>query len=112
LPGTQYPLYSYAINAGLSYKGFSINVLVQGVDDKKSYFNTISSDPFYRSNYRIYGYQVDDYWTPDNPDAFYPATHMDVTLKSSNNDLSYAQRYLNTGYVRLKELQLAYSFKP
>lgn len=112
LPGTQYPLYSYAFNAGISYKGFSINALVQGVDDKKSYFNTISSDPFYRSNYRIYGYQVDDYWTPDNPDAFYPATHMDVTLKSSNNDLSYAQRYLNTGYVRLKELQLAYSFKP
>lgn len=110
--GTQYPLYSFGTSFGAEYKGFSINALVQGMLDKKSYFNNIAADPFYNGYNRIYAYQLDDYWTPENPDAFYPTTHFDATRKSGNNDLSYAQRYLNTSFIRLKELQIAYTLKP
>lgn len=110
--GTQYPLYSYGATLSAEYKKFSIHALVQGMLDKKSYFNNIAADPFYNSYNRIYAYQLDDYWTVDNTDAFYPSTHYDATLKSGNNDLSYAQRYLNTSFVRLKELQIAYTINP
>jgi TonB-linked SusC/RagA family outer membrane protein len=110
--GTQYPLYSFGLSLNTSYKGFSINALLQGMLDKKSYFNNIAADPFYGGYNRIYAYQLNDYWTTENPDAFYPATHYDVARKSGNNDLSYAQRYLNTSFIRLKELQLAYTLKP
>lgn len=110
--GTQYPLYSFGTSLGADYKGFSIHALIQGMLDKKSYFNRIAADPFYNSFNRIYAYQLDDYWTVDNPGAFYPTTHYDATRKSGNNDLSYAQRYLNTSFVRLKELQVAYTVKP
>lgn len=112
LEGTQYPLYSYGINLGADYKGFSITATFQGVEDKNSYFNNIAADPFYKSHNRIYGYQVDDYWTPDNTDAFYPTVHMNASLKDANNNLSYAQRYVETSYLRLKTLQLAYTFRP
>lgn len=110
--GTQYPLYSFGASFGADYKGFSIHALVQGMLDKKSYFNNIAADPFYNSFNRIYAYQLDNYWTTDNPDAFYPTTHYDTTRKSGNNDLSYEQRYLNTSFIRLKELQVAYTVKP
>ncbi len=110
--GTSYPLYSYGVSLGGDFKGFNIHAVIQGMEGKNSYFFGTPSDPFYNSFDRIYSYQLDNYWTVKNPEALYPALHYNASLKAKNNNYSNTQRYVNTSFVRLKELQLSYSFKP
>ncbi len=110
--GTSYPLYTYGISLGGNYKGFNITALIQGMEGKYTSFFGTPTDPFFNSFDRIYDYQLDNYWTVDNPNAFFPALRYNASQKARNNNFSNTQRYINTSFVRLKELQISYSFKP
>jgi hypothetical protein len=63
------------------------------------YYNT-----FDNNSYEI----QQDYWTPENPDALFPRP----VLGSSWNYNTSSKWLQNASYVRLKNLQIGYTFSP
>lgn len=109
---TTYPLYNYGITMGGDYKGFSVNMMVQGMSGKASSKMGLNSAPFMRSRNRMLEQHL-DFWTPENPDAYWAAPHYNDVIRSTNNYKAGTKYgYVNTSFVRIKELQLAYSFRP
>ena len=66
--------------------------------------------PCFTKNEALYQNQVTDYWTPDNPDAFYP-TPRDAGANNHNGYWQPQTRYLlNMAYLRFKNLTIGYTF--
>lgn len=105
--GNALPRFQFGLNLDASWKGFDISMFFQGVAKRKLWaagnqvlpgFTT--GEPFYEG--------AEDYWTPENTDAFYPRP-MDYKQSASGN-YSVNDRYLlNMSYVRLKTFTVGYS---
>ncbi len=104
--GNSMPRYSYSFLFDALWKGISMNMIWQGVGKRDLWLN---SPHFWGVGwiYTSVGFEEHmDYWTKDNPDAYYPGPRMD---KSSRNK-QVQSRYLQNGaYLRLKSLQLGYT---
>ncbi|RAJ79201.1 TonB-linked SusC/RagA family outer membrane protein [Chitinophaga dinghuensis] len=102
--GTTDPLYSYGIDAGISWKGIELSVFFQGVGNRK-----VMPDPRYNIPFNS-GWQEpwsinQDYWTPNNPNALFPRLY----LGDQQNTVPSSQWVMNGAYIRLKNLQLGYT---
>lgn len=111
--GNSNPRYFVGVNLGADWKGFDVSAFFQGV---------LKRD-YWQDSWLFWGGTGDarkstvllqhlDYWTPDNPDAYYPrpyfgSTHGDFHL----NKNQYVQtRYIQNGaYLRLKNVQIGYT---
>ncbi|MES2332829.1 MAG: SusC/RagA family TonB-linked outer membrane protein [Bacteroidota bacterium] len=111
--GNSNPRYEYGFRFGADYKGFDISIFLQGVGSRKIWGEGMLA---------VAGYNVGDgaipqaiagnYWTPDNPGAFYPAAYNNGTSSIINN-MQVQDRYLlNMAYLRLKNLTVGYSLSP
>ncbi|WP_221394348.1 SusC/RagA family TonB-linked outer membrane protein [Dyadobacter sp. NIV53] len=102
IPGT-----TYAMSAGITYKGLDLSVLFQGVGQ---YSTILNGQGVYETDFDgVFGSLHSNAWTPeryangDNITA--PALSLAKTVNQENNDyFNY-----NRSYVRLKNLQLAYT---
>lgn len=112
--GNSYARLQYGFRAGFSYFGFDANVFFQGTGNHYWYPNS-GCVPFWGpfSFYQSITYLSEDfkdqYWTIDNPDAYFPRA------RGKGAALSYLQytndRYLqNMRYLRLKNLTVGYTF--
>ena len=105
--GNALPRLQFGLNLDAAWKGFDISMFFQGVAKRKLWaagnqvlpgFTT--GEPFYKG--------AEDYWTPENTDAFYPRP-MDYQQSASGN-YSVNDRYLlNMAYLRLKTFTVGYS---
>lgn len=105
--GNMFPRYQYGFTLGAEYKGFDFSAFFQGVGERKLWAmgNQVlpgytSGEPFYKG--------ADDYWSPENTNAFYPRP----TIYGQAAKWNYAvnDRYLlNMAYLRLKTLTIGYS---
>ena len=94
------PEIQYGVFGGVSYKGFEINALVQGQTNAKLeiLYDNEGNRPAYLSELR---------WTPENTNAEYPrAFGLSDTYNTKTSDFWME----DATFVRLKELELAYSF--
>lgn len=109
----------YGINLGLNYKGFDLNVLLQGVGKRDVWINDARRWPFASGKFgQIFSDQLDYWkpvdsangnWEPVNPNPEY------YRLYGELNNAGYNQRtqtkYLLDGsYLRIKNITLSYSF--
>lgn len=109
----------YGINLGLNYKGFDLNVLLQGVGKRDVWISDARRWPFASSKFgQIFSDQLDYWkpvdsangnWEPVNPNPEY------YRLYGELNNAGYNQRaqtkYLLDGsYLRIKNITLSYSF--
>lgn len=105
--GNALPRMQFGLNLDASWKGFDVSMFFQGVANRKLWaagnqvlpgFTT--GEPFYKG--------AEDYWTPENTDAFYPRP-MDYQ-QAQNGNYNVNDRYLlNMAYLRLKTLTFGYS---
>lgn len=113
--GNTTPRYAYGINAGINYAGFSLDVFLQGIGRRQFYPGPESAVfwGFYnRWNQPVYEHIVGNYWTPENPDAYFPRLRAYEALGNDNDrSLNVAQtRYLqDASYLRLKNVTVGYS---
>ncbi|MCF6241457.1 MAG: TonB-dependent receptor [Bacteroidales bacterium] len=104
--GSPLPDFTYSFNANLSYKGFDLNIVLQGVHGNKI-FNGASW--FNRSSSAYWNLNVDmlNRWAGEGSqtDARYPRMNaMDV------NNSQISDRFIEDGsYLRIKTLQLGYT---
>lgn len=102
--GNKNPRYSYSLNFSLDYKGFDVNMMLQGVGKKatKCGYEYV----IYGSTWTIPWDVCADYWTPDNKDAHLPRIHPDMNY----TDQGQLDRTVwDTSYLRIKNLAIGYT---
>src|SRR5690606_33832883 len=106
--GNSTPRYQYGIRLGSEYKGFDLSLFVQGVGKR----NLWPSGPLFIPGFRYeegwFAHQT-DYWTPENPNAFYPRP---APMDQSNNNLNFrvqTKYLLNLAYLRMKNITIGYA---
>lgn len=112
--GNSLPRYNYNIRLSAEWKGFDLALFFQGIGHRDWYPNTESTTFWgpYSRPYQAFiekGF-LDQVWTYDNPDAYFPRWRGYEAL-GVNNQLGPANdRYLqNLAYFRLKNLTFGYT---
>jgi TonB-linked SusC/RagA family outer membrane protein len=113
--GNSTPRYQYSFRMGGTYKGFDLDIFLQGVG-KRDYWGTGNiAIPLYQGADILYAHQL-DYWTPTNTNAEYPRPYIGnnatklAGLPTSGNNFYPQTKYLqNLAYCRLKNVTLGYT---
>jgi TonB-linked SusC/RagA family outer membrane protein len=111
--GNDQARYTYGVNLGLTWNNFSFDAFVQGVG-KRDWWPSTEAGYFWGQYNRPYGFLpqhiIGNYWTPDNPDAYFPR-YRGYLAQNTNGTLRNTQtRYLqDASYVRLKNVTIAYN---
>ncbi|AHF16191.1 SusC/RagA family TonB-linked outer membrane protein [Niabella soli] len=106
--GNTTPRYLFGFRVGLNYKGFDFSGFLQGVG-KRDYWATGSLFiPGFTQGEAVYQNQM-NYWTPEHPDAFYPAPSNPSANNHNANWQSQTRYLLNMAYIRVKNLSLGYT---
>lgn len=108
--GNAFPRYTFGVNYDLSWKGFDLGMLLQGVGKRDMFLRGELVEPFHSNySYVMYTHQL-DYWTPTNPDAQWPRLSSPGSASNTNNFQRSSDIYLfNAAYIRLKNIQLGYT---
>lgn len=104
--GNPFPRYTFGFNYSVTWKGFDLNLLIQGVGKRTLYLRGEAVEAFHNNWDNVYEQHIDR-WTPTNPDASYP--RLTIGAASTNNNAGSDYWLLNAAYARLKNLQLGYS---
>ena len=109
--GNGFPRYTFGFTYDISYKGFDLNMLFQGVGKRDQIIRGELVEPFHSNySYCIYQHQL-DFWTPTNPDARWPRLVAPGSPSSTNNwGRSGTDIFMLDGaYLRLKNIQFGYT---
>lgn len=105
--GSPFPDFTFALNGNMRYKNFDLSIGLQGVLGNKIYNATRQTleDVTKGSNFLA---SCLDYWTPENKNASHPRLTWD---DPNRNTRAESDRYLENGsYLRLRSIQLGYTF--
>ena len=104
--GTTNGRYLFGLNLSGQYKGFDLSMFFQGVGKRSFLIQTSTITPFYSTSTMPWTIH-EDYWTEDNPDAFFPRMY-----NNKGNDFNFkpSDKWVQNGaYIRLKNIQLGYT---
>ncbi|WP_430815306.1 TonB-dependent receptor [Carboxylicivirga sp. RSCT41] len=104
--GSDVPDFTYGINIDLSYKGFTLSALGQGISGVKVYMDNEASQAFFNSSVPR-EWQLDN-WTPDNQEARYPKLFKENDLRYQYNSIQSSYWLFNADYFRIKNITLGY----
>ncbi|ANH84185.1 SusC/RagA family TonB-linked outer membrane protein [Niabella ginsenosidivorans] len=112
--GNSTPRYQYALSGSLTWKHLSLSMLWQGVGKRD--YNPAGSVYFWgagaKAQVTVFQEHL-DYWTPDNPNAYYPNPYIGTVGSIGPYAAKVTQaadRYIQNGaYLRLKNLTLSYN---
>lgn len=105
--------YQYGFNANFDWNNFFIGAFFQGVG-KRDYMPDKDNSLFWGPYNRPYSWHpkdvVENMWSPENPNAYYPRLR-GYTALNSRGQLTYNQtKYLqNAAYIRLKNISVGYN---
>ncbi|MFC3198866.1 TonB-dependent receptor [Parapedobacter deserti] len=103
--GNETPRYSFGINAGVSFRDFSLTAFFQGIwsrDHYPSYGRWTWFFPFNAGH--VERYFITDSWSETNRDAYFPA----ATYNPAKNIQPQTRFLQQAGYIRLKNINLTY----
>ena len=103
--GNVSPRYNFGITMGLNWNGFDFSCFLQGTGKRSIMLYSKSIVPFVESWRQPWKINT-DYWTPTNPAARFPRLYQGGT----QNTLVSSHWVQNSAYVRLKNLQIGYTF--
>ncbi|WGQ10886.1 TonB-dependent receptor [Pedobacter gandavensis] len=106
LGGGSLPEIMYGISGGVNYKGFEVSFLLQGAARSQQMLTQNSAWAFYNSGTVTEEWL--DRWTPDNTNASLPRLGLNA---NGNNYVTSSFWLKNASYLRLKNVEVAYTFK-
>lgn len=111
--GNTTPRYAYGISTGFNWYNFSVDVFLQGIGRRQFYPGPESAVfwGFYnRWNQPVYEHIAGNYWTPENPDAYFPRLRAYEALSEDRSLGATQTRYLqDASYLRLKNVSVGYA---
>jgi len=108
--GNAFPRFTFGATYELNWKGFDLNVLIQGVGERTMFLRGELIEPFHANySYTMYQHQL-DFWTPTNTDARWPRLALSGSTSDVNNyGYSSQTQLLNAAYIRLKNIAIGYT---
>ena len=110
--GNSLPRYTFSLTLGADWNNFYFSAFFQGVGKQDWYPSneSIFWGQYNRPYNQLPKWQLGEYWTEDNPDAYLPR-YAGYTVLGTQRELGATQtRYLqNVAYIRLKNLQIGYN---
>lgn len=106
LGGGSLPEIMYGISGGVNYKGFEVSFLLQGAARSQQMLTQNSAWAFYNSGTVTEEWL--DRWTPENTNASLPRLGLNA---NGNNYVTSSFWLKNASYLRLKNVEVAYTFK-
>ncbi|WP_161596697.1 TonB-dependent receptor [Chitinophaga vietnamensis] len=106
--GNNTPRYQYSLSLNFDYKGFDLNIFLQGIAKRdawigSNYFWGIVGDEWQSSPFTA---QLNR-WTPANTNGYFPKFYMSG---ENGKNTQVQTRYLqNAAYMRIKSVQLGYT---
>jgi TonB-dependent starch-binding outer membrane protein SusC len=101
--GNPYPTMIYSFNSSLSYKGVDLNLLFEGLGGVDRLLNDNGQLPFEGDRNNSLTYWINR-WTVEKPSTTLPR------LGGQNNAVASSFYVENVSYLRLKNIELGYSF--
>ncbi|MCD8313993.1 MAG: TonB-dependent receptor, partial [Bacteroidales bacterium] len=104
--GNNTPRYSFNVNLSFSWKGFDLRLLFTGVMKQDIWLDSPLFWGYYSGIWQacLNDYHVDNSWSEDNQDAYYP-----VPTWSSRSKQCQTKYLQNGAYLRLKDLTFSYT---
>jgi hypothetical protein len=111
--GNNSPRYQFGFTFSTSWNGIGLSAFFQGIAKRDWYFAP-EADLFWGPYNRPYGFQpvkmMDDIWSEENPDAYFPRFRGYTSLGTTRSLGAPQTRYLqDASYLRLKNITLDYS---
>ena len=106
--GNTTPRYIYGLRIGLNYKGFDFSAFAQGVGKREYWGTGAVFIPGFVQGEAVYQNQM-DYWTPNNPNALYPAPSNPGGNNHNANWQPQTRYLLNMAYMRMKNITIGYT---
>jgi TonB-linked SusC/RagA family outer membrane protein len=103
--GNQTPHNRFGLNLNASFKNFDFTTFFQGVLSHRFYPNEYVFYAFRDDEYSIPSQLSTDYWTPQNPNAFFPR----VRFSGGGNEQAQDKYLLNAAYARVKQITIGYT---
>ena len=101
------PQIMYGISGGLRWKNFDMDFFFQGAARRSTILSMEAITLFRGGKYNSFEY-LSDAWSPENTDAKYPR----ATIDANFNNNRYSTFWLrNAAYLRLKAMNIGYTFK-
>ncbi|MGY8952807.1 MAG: hypothetical protein ACKVJP_05530, partial [Flavobacteriales bacterium] len=97
----------YSFSADLKWKGFDLNVMFQGAENASTKIEGQFSNAWGNSG-NFAAHVVNDSWTPETPNARFPALSP-TGLNGNDNVLESTFNMIDAGYLRLKFAELGYT---
>ena len=105
---TSNPELTFSLNTAIHWKGLSFSMLWTGADHVSRTLNGYFRDQFGSTNTSaLTQWVADNSWTTDNPDAILPRISFDNRVHNNRNSQAWM---INSRYVRLKNVELGYTF--
>ncbi len=106
--GNRFPRFLYGFNYAAGWKGLDFSMFWQGVGQRNVWMRGESVEAFHNNNEGpVFDFHIDR-WTSTNPDAIYP--RLTIGAESVNNAAKSNFWIDNAAYLRLKNVQLGYTF--
>lgn len=109
--GNSTPRYEYNFTVAANWKGFDVSAFFQGVGKRDVWATGPVFIPGYRPGEGWYKHQQ-DFWTPENTDAFYARPTNHDWQVSARNYMRQSRYLLDMSYLRCKNVTLGYSLSP
>ncbi|HXI01338.1 MAG TPA: TonB-dependent receptor [Sphingobacteriaceae bacterium] len=106
--GNTTPRYQYGLRLGSDWKGFDLGVYFQGVGSREMWVHSPNTVPGVGVGEGWYANQL-DYWTPQNPNAFYPRPSNVGQAADVTNFKVQTKYLLDLSYLRAKNLSFGYT---
>lgn len=107
--GSYFPKYAFGATINASYKNFDLSAIFQGLAGYKRQIGSYQAFAFYNGG-QIQQWQADGRWTEENPDR--NAEYIKLTSLNQGSGTIMTSTFWNkdAGFLRLKNLQIGYSF--
>ncbi|GAA4432230.1 TonB-dependent receptor [Ravibacter arvi] len=100
--GNTIPKFTYGISPSFKYKGFDLNILLQGVSGVNLFNRNIFTNLAFEN--RVIQTRWLDAWTPENSGSELPMARFDDSWNSADSDFWV----VNGSFMKVKNLQLGY----
>lgn len=100
--------FQFGVFGNASYKNFDLSFFLQGVGKRDMWISNQLYWPYLNQFGTLYKHNL-DYWTPSNPNGFYPRSYPDAA-GSTGTSRNVQTKYMSDGaYLRVKNITLGYA---
>ncbi|GAA4800635.1 TonB-dependent receptor [Olivibacter ginsenosidimutans] len=101
------PRIMYGIAGGFSWRNIDLDFLFQGATQRAMFLSGTARVMYNNGSYNNFAY-LDDAWSAENREGKYPEAWVGSNTINDRNSSLWLR---NTGYIRLKTLNLGYTFR-